>query len=192
MPGIRLKTFNTIVGKLAGALKGKTYAMVGCSALAMLEIRNSVTSVDVFVPSGTTSRRIDALCRSTSRFKCNQSASKVWYVKDSGDKEAVRFWEPKDVCQPFPDSKNDIVMVDKIPVLKPTMLLNIYCANFLVTRDAEAAEQSAADIEALLKHIAKQTKKEVSNATPAFLTKLGGFDPQIQVRFSDLGFKLPR
>ncbi|KAH6850684.1 hypothetical protein B0I37DRAFT_119063 [Chaetomium sp. MPI-CAGE-AT-0009] len=198
MPTISSATLNAIVTKLAKALDGKSYAIVGGTALALLEIRGSVTSVDVFVPPGTTSKRIKTLCTtpSTNRFKWDPTTHKVWYVRESGGNDAlIRFWEPKVLQQQFPNSSSDLIMVGEVPVLKPTLLLNIYCHNWLSchlagARDAEMADQAAADIDLLVKHIAKETKKEVSNATSEFLIKLGAAKPQVQAGFADLGIKL--
>lgn len=191
------QTLDNIVGRLATALGDKSYAIIGNAAQALLGIGPSGNSVDVLVPTGTPSKRAEKLCtsRTTSRFKFVASKG-VFYVRENGGKDIpITFWEPKEVNQQCPESmaSGDLVMVGDVRVLKPTLLLNIHCHNWLKSqeRGKQGGNGAAQSIDLLLKHIAKETKREVSNATGEFLIKFAAAKPEAHAGFRDLGISGP-
>jgi hypothetical protein len=119
-------------------------------------------------------------------------------MRENGGKDIpVRFWEPKQVHQECPHEMSDLVMIGDVRVLKPTLLLNIHCYIWLKyqsgpKKDAGRANGAAQSIDLLVKHIAKQTKREISNATGDFLAELAIARPETYLSFGDLGIKTQR
>lgn len=171
---------------------------MGGAARALLNIGPSGGSVDLLVPSGATSKMTEKLCtsRNTSRFKYSVSQERVFYERENGADIPIRFWEPKAVHQECPREMTDLVMVGDARVLKPTLLLNIACYNWLKyesksVRAFGRPDVTAESIDLLVKHIAKQTKREVSNATGEFLIEFAAARPEAHAGFRDLGILGP-
>ncbi|KAH6641026.1 hypothetical protein F5144DRAFT_562324 [Chaetomium tenue] len=189
-------TLDNIVGRLATALGDKSYVIIGSAANSLLGIGPVGSSVDVLVPTGTPSRRAEKLCtsRTTTRFKFVTNKG-VFYTRENGGKDIpITFWEPKEVHQQCPEEMTDIVMVGNVRVLKPTLLLNIHCHNWLKSQSGpgkNSGNAAAHSIDLLLRHIVKETKKEVSNASGEFLVKFAAAKPETHAGFRDLGILGP-
>ena len=115
-------------------------------------------------------------------------------MREGGGDIPIRFWEPKEVHQECPQEMTDLVMVGDVRVLKPTLLLNIHCYTWLKAQSSprrDSGNGAAENIDLLLRHIAKQTKREVSNATGEFIIKFAAAKPEVHAGFRDLGIQGP-
>jgi hypothetical protein len=187
-----------VAKKVAQTLGNTRYAIVGACALGLLgiNIRRPVEDVEVFVPTGQTSKTANALCAPENNgFKSSTASTgklRVWYEKD-GSKVPIIFREPTRLQQEYPDA-NGFFMVGKVRVLKASLLLNIRCCSWSqnnANNNKEKQDQDAADIDHLLKYIALQTKGELPHATPMFLVKFAASKPIVQAGFRYIGVRLP-
>ncbi|KAK3293784.1 uncharacterized protein B0H64DRAFT_461988 [Chaetomium fimeti] len=188
----------SVVKKLAQTLGDTPYAIVGTCALGLLDIKlkRPVENVEVFVPTGKTSKTAKALCAPENNgFKSSNSSGnlRVWHENDSGSRVSVIFREPTRLHQAYPDA-NGFFMVGRVRVLKASLLLNIRCYSWSQNRsngNRDKQDQDAADIDHLLKYIALQTKDELPNATAEFLLKFAASKPLVQAGFRYIGVPLP-
>ncbi len=201
-----------IILELCVAIGKTPYAIVGGIALRLLGYKGPVASIDLLVPNKAKAEE--------ATNKLAQSSSGAFRIMPRQDKppqlcyrsfEGVlgNLWvnimqvdaEPPAINQPFPTSSHGLKIIkidsENIPVVvNPKMLLNYKCHAWRrLSRGDEISQQGdAVEIGFLLNGMKKQgtrtSVREVSQATPTFISLFSRPNRQMKALFQEVGFEL--
>ncbi len=156
---------------VALAMTDKHYAVVGGAACSVLGSVRQTSDVDFVVLQGDT-KAARALLKAQDRSFEVEKGTNHTYYKSSPRVEIEILTPPALFKQPF-TSSTPTINVDKIRVLKPTLLLDAKCGTIFSRSSEEKRRTDATDIKFLLRWCTTNrmhpTAEELPNVTKEFV-----------------------